>query len=100
MTPQPNHYAIYTGGFKPVVVQIRGIAGDIATIQEGDHHQLRAQLCDIVAYGPLQAPMEAAVAKMMKVRAQGDRMRAKARNWVKDENERIAREAMEMSDVR
>lgn len=96
MTPQPNHYAIYTGGFKPVVVQIRGIAGDIATIQEGEHHQLRAQLCDIVAYGPDRERLDAAVRLMMKVRAQGDRMRAKARNWVKDENERIVREAMEM----
>lgn len=94
MTPQPNHYAIYTGGFKPVVVQIRGIAGDIATIQEGDHHQLRAQLCDIVAWGPDKERLEAAVRLMMRVRAQGDRMRAKARNWVKDENERIVREVM------
>lgn len=94
MTPQPNHYAIYTGGFKPVVVQIRGIAGDIATIQEGDHHQLRAQLCDIVAWGPNKERLEAAVRLMMRVRAQGDRMRAKARNWVKDENERIVREVM------
>ena len=100
MTPQPNHYAIYTGGFKPVVVQIKGIAGDIATIQEGDHHQLRAQLCDIVAWSDVQAPLEAAVGKMTRATAKGDRMRAKARNWVKDENERIAREAMEMSDVR
>lgn len=94
MTPQPNHYAIYTGGFKPVVVQIRGIAGDIATIQEGDHHQLRAQLCDIVAWGLDKERLEAAVRLMMRVRAQGDRMRAKARNWVKDENERIVREVM------
>lgn len=94
MTPQPNHYAIYTGGFKPVVVQIKGIAGDIATIQEGDHHQLRAQLCDIVAWGPDRERLESAVRLMMKVRAQGDRMRAKARNWVKDENERIVREVM------
>jgi len=100
MTPQPNHYAIYTGGFKPVVVRVLGVAGDIATIQEGNHHQLRAQLCDIAAWGNVQAPLDAAVGKMTRATAKGDRMRAKARNWVKDEHARIVREAMEMTDVR
>lgn len=94
MTPQPNHYAIYTGGFKPVVVQIKGISANVATVQEGAHRQLRVLLAELPAYGPDKERIETAVKAMIQTALEGDRRRAKARNWVKDENERIVREVM------
>jgi len=94
MTIVPGDYAIMTGGWRPVVVAVISVTEKTVTCKEDGYRERRFSKSNVVAYGSDKGCLEKAVERMVSATAEGNRRRAAADKWTRDEHDKIAKEAM------
>lgn len=94
MTLKVGDYAIWHGGYRPVVVAITTITEKQVRYKEGICRERRGDKAQILAYGSDREKLERAVERMVSASSEASRRRNAASQYECDEIARIAKEAM------
>jgi len=94
MTLKAGDFALWTGTWRPVVVEITAVTEKMVRLKEGAHRERRGDKAHVIAYGSDRQKLDKAVEKIVSVTAEANRRRSAAGQYERDEIARIAKEAM------
>ena len=94
MTLKAGDFALWTGSYRPVVVEITAVTEKTVRLKEGTHRERRGDKSHVIAYGSDKTKLDRAVEKVISATAEAQRRRLAASQYERDEIARIAKEAM------
>ena len=94
MTLQAGHYAVWNGGYRPIVVEITAVTDKTVRLKEPNYRERRGDKSQVLAYGPDRAALEKATERMVSAMSEANRRRSAAGQYERDEIARIAKDVM------
>ena len=94
MTIEVGHYAIWTGGYRPVIVTITAVTDKTVRFKEGNFRERRGDKHAVKAHGADREKLEKAIERMISASSEGARRQIAASEYVRTEHNRIIQEAM------